>query len=127
MQREIDRLSSVDSVDERSIALRAFAPHISDALLGRAVATACTISDSGYLYESRRATALAALFGRLRTMPSADLQRVWRDALHALAGHPRGDLFWDLAALAPIPLRLGGAEAVTEMICTLVRVQRWWP
>jgi hypothetical protein len=127
MDSELQKLKNVEEGDECSEALIAIAPYLPDRMLSSAVAVARVIPDSTYLYVSPRANALAALASRLQTLPPAILGPIWRDTLHALASHPRGDLLWDLSALSAIPKRLCGARAAIELTGVLDCVQRWWP
>jgi hypothetical protein len=126
-QAEMDKLDSADPVDERSKMLVAMAPRLPERLLPAAVAAACTIADSGYLYVSPRAEAFAALSKRLSALPKADLYRIWRDTLQIMAGRARSDLLWDLGALAPAGRALGGEVTAAEAIGMLSRILRWWP
>jgi hypothetical protein len=126
-QAEVDKLYSADPVDERSKMLVAMAPRLPERLLPAAMAAACTIADSGYLYVSLRADALAALSKRLPVLPKADLYLIWRDSLHLLAGCARDDLLWDLGALAPVVRALGVEDTPAGAIGTVDRIARWWP
>lgn len=67
---------------------------------------------------------LAAVWAHL---PVADLYQVFQSVLPLLATGDRKQFLWDLHAMAPIVLKLGGEEAMQATIDEVERVMRWWP
>ncbi len=82
------------------------------------------------LVGSRRAGVLAEVVTRWAEagFPGlGDGRAIWPQTLRALARHRRPELLFDLAALAPLIMRLGGAAAIDEACHAIQDVCRWWP
>ena len=103
-------------------ALAGLAPHLTPALLPQALEAARAIGSEG-----ARSQALAGLAPRLRELPPEILYRLWEETLRFLITHTRSDLLFDLEALAPVLMALGGGAAVAETIAAIQDVGRWWP
>jgi hypothetical protein len=88
-------------------ALAAVAPHLSLALVPKALESARELNT-----EDFRAGALAALAARPVELPWAQLLSLWKDTLRFLGTHSRTGLLVGLSALAPVILLLRGPNAM---------------
>ncbi len=76
--------------------------------------------------SSERALALTTLAPFLAQLERPTLYPLWQEMLHLLAVHRRKHLLADIAALSPVITKLGGVEAMTETVRTILDVgQRW--
>ncbi|MBS0554614.1 MAG: hypothetical protein JSS47_19135, partial [Proteobacteria bacterium] len=117
-----ERFDEQDSV-ALAEALAGLAEHLSGPALEQAIDVACAISCT-----APRATALAAVAARLRSLSVEALYPLWRQRmLPRLATRSREELVSDLAALAPALGRLGGADALKQLCQGIDDVTRWWP
>jgi hypothetical protein len=87
------------------------------------IAAAITLIDDG----SVRARALADAVLALADLPRDRQYEVWTAALHALASRTRRELLAKFDCLSPATVRLGGAEAVSEVATGLRKSGQWWP
>lgn len=74
-----------------------------------------------------RSDILARLAAPLIALPPADAVPLLAEMCQALANAPRPALLRDLAALAPVFVRLAGAGDVMPLREATARVVRWWP
>jgi hypothetical protein len=63
----------------------------------------------------------------LAELPSSRLEPLWHETLTTLAVRMRYELVFDLNALMPVVVALGGQEAVTGACHAIQDVRRWWP
>jgi hypothetical protein len=63
----------------------------------------------------------------LAELPSSHLEPLWHASLATLAARMRYELAFDLNALMPVVVALGGHEAVTGVCHAIQDVSRWWP
>lgn len=97
-----------------------------ESALKEALEIARGIDWSGSFAEGR-AEELAALVPHLAQFSFDTLCLLWNETFPVLASRTRKDLLFDLCVLVPIIVRLGGAEAVTEIYHAIQDVGRWWP
>lgn len=117
-----ERFDEQDSVASAE-ALAGLADHLSGPALEQAIDVACAMSS-----KAPRATALAALAARLRSLSVEALYPLWwQRMLPRLATRSREELVSDLTALAPALGRLGGADALKQLCQGIDDVTRWWP
>jgi hypothetical protein len=74
-----------------------------------------------------RANALADAALALTDLPRDRQYEVWTEALHALARRTRRELLAKFDCLGPATIRLGGAEAASEVATGLRKSGQWWP
>ena len=71
--------------------------------------------------------ALAAVVPHLAELPCSNLYLRWQEILPILAAHTRADFLADFRELEPILSALGGEQALTQTVCAIQDVGRWWP
>ena len=98
-------------------------PDSSQAEVADEMAAAITLIDDAAV----RAKALADAVSALADLPRDRQYEVWTAALHALASGTRRELLTKFDCLGPATLRLGGAEAVSEVATGLRKSGQWWP
>jgi hypothetical protein len=76
--------------------------------------------------HKRRPQLLIKYGARWAALPTADASRMLQEVLPLLAQGSRGQLLWDLHAIGPVILRLGGEKAAESLIEEVERVRRWW-
>jgi hypothetical protein len=91
-------------------------------VLQEALAAARTIQG-----ERDRTSTLAQLAPYLAQFPLSNLYLLWQETLPILATCTRGDFLAKLGALELVVSILGGEQALTETLCAIQDVGRWWP
>jgi len=113
-----------EDVESRAQAIAVAAGNLSEderrVALAEALEAAFAIQD-----EDARFRTLEALVPALLGLPSEILYSMWSANLRGTG--PRPQTLMDLAALLPVVVQLGGAEAITELARAVHDVARWWP
>jgi hypothetical protein len=79
-----------------------------------------------YNDEDCRVRALNELAPILTKIPKAAVYDIWCNILHVSAERTRSELYDDLCSLTPIIYFLGGFDTVTEILCSIEDVDRYW-
>jgi hypothetical protein len=74
-----------------------------------------------------RSDMLAKISHPLSELPIVTIYPIWQELHHILARRYRGDLLWDISALTPLILALGGIEALEQSSHAIQDVSKWWP
>jgi hypothetical protein len=98
-------------------------PDSSQAEVADEMVAAITLIDDGGV----RARALADAALAVADLPRDRQYEVWTEALHALASRTRRELLAKFDCLGPATIRLGGAEALSEVATGLRKSGQWWP
>jgi hypothetical protein len=118
----LERIDWMRSGEAKAAAVCAVAPHLPQAFLPRALTLALTIEN-----KFHRIAPLKAVVAGLEPMPPIDLRHILGHALDDATARSRFDFLYDLAALAPLVARLGGAVAVKGVCAAIQQAHRWWP
>jgi hypothetical protein len=110
---------------DRSTALAALAPHLTEGLLTEALQAAKTIGD-----DRDRCHALAALAARLFQFHPPGCPPLWAEVLHGLGTTRRQVVLNALPDLVPLLAFLAGITApveLQEVARAIIDTGRWWP
>jgi hypothetical protein len=77
--------------------------------------------------DDDRSDALAAYADIVAVLPPAELLPAVRAVLDRAATLSRQALLTDLAAFAPVIARVGGQQAIEDIVTAVEAVTRWWP
>lgn len=75
----------------------------------------------------RRPHILISLVAFWAQLPIEEVYRVLQEVLPLFARGDRKQFLWDLHAIAPVVLKLGGADAIETVVEEVHRVMTWWP
>ena len=117
----IDAARETKNAQYRSEALSALAPY-NPKLISEAIDAALKIKAA-----QNRTKALSALVPQMIKLVTIEqLTLHWRDILHSYELNKRQDVLEVMAALTPVIVKLGGQDAVSEIVQVTQQVCHWW-